>query len=727
MTATAAAVSERVKALPRPASYALGGAGVLVVWIVAAALLPSGAPVEIVLTGVVLGTVTALLAMGLILIYRTENIINFAYGSMGGVGGVLAVTLYLNGHWPYPLAALTGLAAGLVVGGLVEVLVVRRFKNASRLVLTVATIGLAQLLGAVQLYIPRMFDTSGLVGGFTTPFSKAGANIGVVRFTGDHILIVAAVPPVILALAWFLMRTDSGAAVRAAAENRERALLLGIPIQRLSTLVWIIAGGLAALTAILKAPFSGSVSTALGGPTLLLPALAAAVVARMESLPRAFWAGIGLGILDQVVFWNTQKASTMDLAFLIVILLALLLQRNVLSRAQAAAGGNWSLAGVIRPIPAELRRLPEIRAARVAFPGALLAAAIAAPHWVDPSDRLLLAAACVWGMVAVSLVVLTGWGGAISLGQFAIVGMGAVLTGNLLNRTGLDLFVILLLAGVTGGAVALLVGLPALRIKGLFLAVTTLAFAVALDSYFLSTTNFPGEIPGRVQRPILWQRWRLDGGTPMYYLTLAFLVLTLLTAYGVRKGRSGRGLVATKDNERAAAASALPVTSLKLTGFLFSGVIAGVAGGLYVLVVRGVGNGSFQPSMSLEVFSTAVIGGLGSVGGALFGVSLFRLLARLLSGEMRMLVSGAGLLFVLLALPGGLGQAAVSVRDRLLRLVADRRGIIVPSLVADKRAEAEHDDRPGDETALLAGALGHDRPAGSGEAVRDGEREEVPV
>src|SRR5581483_1804632 len=199
---------------------------------------------------------------------------------------------------------------------------------------------------------------------------------------------------------------------------------------------------------------------------------------------------------------------------------------------------------------------------------------------------------------------LTGWGGAISLGQFAIVGMGAVLTGNLLNRTGLDLFVILLLAGVTGGAVALLVGLPALRIKGLFLAVTTLAFAVALDSYFLSTTNFPGEIPGRVQRPILWQRWRLDGGTPMYYLTLAFLVLTLLTAYGVRKGRSGRGLVATKDNERAAAASALPVTSLKLTGFLFSGVIAGVAGGLYVLVVRGVGNGSFQPSMSLEVFST---------------------------------------------------------------------------------------------------------------------------
>ncbi|HEX2849407.1 MAG TPA: ABC transporter permease [Acidimicrobiales bacterium] len=710
MTAATLPLSARMKALPRGAVWGLSGFGVVALWLLANVLLPAGAPLGIVVTGIVLGTVTALLAMGLILIYRTDNIINFAYGSMGGVGGVLAVTLYLSAHLPYPLAALIGLAAGLLVGGLVEVLVVRRFKNASRLVLTVATIGLAQVLGAIQLFIPAMFKSSGLVGGFTTPLSGLGTSIGPVRFTGDHILIVAVVPPVILVLAWFLLKTDSGAAVRAAAENRERALLLGIPIHKLSTLVWIIAGGLAAMTAILKAPFSGSVSTALGGPTLLLPALAAATVAKMESLPRAFWAGIGLGILDQVVFWNTQKASTMDVAFLVVILVALLTQKNVLSRAQASGGANWSLAGVVRPIPAELRRLPEIRAARIAFPAVLFAFALLLPHLVDPSDRLLLAVACVWGMVGISLVVLTGWGGAISLGQFAIVGMGAVLTGNLLNRTGLDLFVILLLAGFTGAAIALLLGLPALRIKGLFLAVTTLAFAVALDSYFLSTTNFPKYIPGRIQRPILWQRFPLDSGIAMYYLTLVVLVLTMIAAYGVRRGRTGRALVATKDNERAAAASALPTTTLKLTGFLFSGVIAGVAGGLYVLVVRGVGNGSFLPSMSLEVFSTAVIGGLGSIGGALFGVTLFRFLSRVLSGEMRMLVSGAGLLFVLLVLPGGLGQAAVSLRDRLLRLVADRRGILVPSLVADKRAEeTEGEDRPADETALLAGALDDER------------------
>jgi branched-chain amino acid transport system permease protein len=300
-------------------------------------------------------------------------------------------------------------------------------------------------------------------------------------------------------------------------------------------------------------------------------------------------------------------------------------------------------------------------------------------------------------------VILTGWGGAISLGQFAIVGVGAVMTGNLLTRTNLDYFAILLIAGITGAILALLIGLPALRIRGLFLAVTTLAFAVALDSYFLNDTNFPSLLPGGIDRPILWQRFPLDRGITMYYLCLAFLVLSILAAVGVRKGRAGRALIATKDNERAAAASAVPTTSLKLTAFLFSGVVAGVAGGLYVVAVRAVGNGSFRPSLSLEVFSTAVIGGLGSIGGAVFGVTLFRFLGRILSGELRLIVSGAGLLFVLLVLPGGLGQAVIALRDRALRIVANRRGILVPSLVADKREDGE--DKPEDETGVIAGAL----------------------
>ena len=702
-------------------------------WPLAAAVLPDGAPIGVVLQGVVFGTVTALLAMGLILIYRSDSIVNFAYGSMGGVGAVLAVQLYLEAKFPYLLAALIGLLVGLAIGGLVELLVIRRFADSSRLVLTVATIGLAQVLGGIELLIPRFFGSAGLVGGFETPF-KFGFNIEPVRFTGDHLLIVASVPPVIAALAWFLLKTDAGAAVRAAAENRERALLLGIPIQKLSTLVWIISGGLAAFTAIMKAPFAGSVSTALGGPTLLLPALAAAVVAKMESLPRAFAAGIGLGILEQIVFWNTGKASTIDVAFLAVIIIALLTQKVTISRAQASGAGSWSLAGVLRPIPSELRALPEIRIARFVLPAIALLLAVLVPRGMDASDQILLSVAAVWGMVAVSLVVLTGWGGNISLGQFAIVGVGAIVAGNIATRWQLDLFVILLISGASGAAIALLIGLPALRIKGLFLAVSTLAFAVALDSFFLNPNNLPALVPGGIDRPILWERFDLENQLTMYYLCLTFLLFTIAAAMGVRRSRTGRVLVATKDNERASAAAAVPITRVKLTAFLFSGVIAGIAGGLYVYVVRAVGSGSFQPTLSLEVFSMAVIGGLGSIGGSLLGVFTFRFLERVLSGELRLIISGAGLLFVLLVLPGGLGQFVVAGRDRVLRIIANRRGIVVPSLVADKRsgdAPAERHEHAEDETAVLAGALDDEHVAAAAEIEAQlsagGDLEPVPT
>jgi branched-chain amino acid transport system permease protein len=303
------------------------------------------------------------------------------------------------------------------------------------------------------------------------------------------------------------------------------------------------------------------------------------------------------------------------------------------------------------------------------------------------------------------LVVLTGWGGHISLGQFAIVGVGAVVTGNLVLKANVDLFVCLLAAGAAGAVIALLVGLPALRIRGLFLAVTTLAFAVALDSYFLNPVHFRGWIPQSIDRPVLWKRFPLESERAIYYLCLAFLVLAVLVALGVRRARGGRVLLATRDNVRASGAMGVPTTASKLSAFVLAGVIAGVAGGLHVLVLHGVRVGSYQPVKSLEVFSMAVIGGLGSAGGALLGVFGLRLLQGI-SDAYRLLVTGAGLLFILLVLPGGLGQAVVMLRDRVLRKIAERRGILVPSLVADRR---EDDDSPEQESMLLAQALEDDR------------------
>lgn len=692
--------------------------GLFLAWRLGEAVLADGAPYPIVLQGVVFGTVNALLAIGLILTYRTNRIINFAYAAMGGVGGVLAVHLFLYWHWNYFLAAGAGVVVGLVIGGVTEVFIIRRFRNSSRLVLTVATIGLAQILGGIQLYIPQWFNSTqgGLEGAFKTPLTF-GVNLDPIRFTGDHMLIVAAVPPIMAALAWFLLRTDAGVAVRAAAENRDRAMLLGIPIQRLTTLVWILVGGLASLTFILKAPFGGAVSTALSNPTTaLLPALAAAVLARMESLPRAFAAGIGMGIVSEIVFWNTGKASTIDVAFLIVILAGLLLQKDVLSRAEVAGESTWSMADVVRRVPVELRQLPEIRAFKI---GALILGAMVfvfVPRGWEVADQILASTALIWAIIAVSLVVLTGWGGNISLGQFAIVGVGGVVAGNLIVNYNIDLFVVLALAGAAGGLTALLIGLPALRIRGLFLAVTTLAFAVALDSYFLNPDNFSGVIQTTIRRPTLFQRWPLEEYIDFYYLCLVFFVVTILIANRVRKTRSGRVLIATKDNDRAAAAAAVPTTTVRLTGFVFSGIIAGVAGGLYVVLIGGIGQGQYRPADSLEVFSMAVIGGLGSIGGVISGVFLFRWLQTVLSGDLKLIVTGAGLLFVLMIIPGGIAQVAMNVRDRALRRLAKNRGIYVPSLLEDKRLvsgeEALADEAP-DETGVIAGALGDSAEEGA--------------
>jgi len=667
--------------------------------------LQSKAPYGVLFIGTVQGTTTALLAMGLILIYRTNRFVNFSYAAMGALPGAFALGLHLEKGMPFFAALALAVVIGVVVGFLTELLI-RRFKGSSRLILTVASIGLAQIFGVISLLANKSIGFISLAGGFTIPLDLR-FTLDVKTMTGDEILIIAVVPGVIAGLAWFLLRTDAGVAIRAAAENEDRALLLGIPVYKLGRIVWMIAGGLAALTYVLQAPSSGvSPSVVSAGPAVLLPALAAAVVARLESLPMAFVAGIGLGMVDQLVRWNgTGTPSITTMFFLAVILVALLLQRASLSRAMNSESAAFSSEGVIKPVPLELRHLPEVRIAKAALWGFALLALVIVPLGWGPSNQLLAAIAVVWAMVAVSLVILTGWGGHISLGQFAIAGIGGLLAGNLLQRGDVDYFLVLLAAGAAGAITALVVGLPALRIRGLFLAVTTLAFAVALNSYVLNRDNFSSIIPGDVTRPILWERWNLEEGYPMYAVCLAFLLLSVLAARSIRGTRAGRVIIATRDNERAADSASVPTTRIKLAAFLVAGAIAGIAGGLHVGILHGLAQGTYSPEMSLEVFSTAVIGGLSSISGAIGGVLLFQWLASITAlGDIRPLLSGAGLLVVLLVFPGGLAQLACNLRDRVLRRIAERHDILVPSLVADKRVDDGQQKQ--EEEDLLRGALG---------------------
>ena len=300
-----------------------------------------------------------------------------------------------------------------------------------RLVLTVATLGLAQVLGGLELLLPaRLFKVeSPILGPFETPLTSTQFDIGPVLITGDHMLVAGVVPIVVIALALFLRRSLAGTAIRAAAENTDRARLLGVPVRNLTTLVWALAGALAALTFVLRAPFLGATPSAIAGPAVMLAALAAAVVARMESMPKAFAAAVVLGIIDQIVRWNTTSPELVDVVLFMVIVGSLLLQRGR-SRAHDSDGG-WRDADFIRPLAPAIASLRSVRAVKAAGLLALLAACVVIPIQVGPGSANTLSIMTIWAVVAVSLVVLTGWAGQISLGQFAIVGVGAIVAGNL--------------------------------------------------------------------------------------------------------------------------------------------------------------------------------------------------------------------------------------------------------------------------------------------------------
>ena len=694
------------------------GAAVAAAYVVLS--LPPGSPLRdwiplgVLVQGIVYGTSYALLAMGLILIYRTTRIVNFACGGMGAMPGAVTVGLFVAKGVSYWIAIIIGVLVGAATGALIEIVVIRRFARSSRLVLTVATIGLAQILGAVGLGIGIALGTDTLVGNIDTPLSGSWF-IRPYPLRGDHIFLLAIAPVVLAGLGWFLLRTNAGRAVRAAAENEERALLLGVQVRRLQTIVWALAGALATITFVTKVPFTGITPDPGLSASAILPGLAVAVIARFQSFPVALWAGIGLGIAEWTIRWNVTAESIFDVTFLVVILAALLLRRDNASRAETGES-SWDGAGNLKPIPAVLRRVPEVRVARFALSALGAVALVVIPLSAEPSTVVSMSFAAVWALVAVSLVVLTGWGGNISLGQFGIVGVGAMTAGELLLRWNVDLFVAVLAAIAVGAIAAVLIGLPALRIRGLYLAVTTIAFAVALDSYFLNPVNFPNLVPDRVLRPVLWKRFALESQWATFYVCLASLGLAVLVVRAVRRSRAGRVVLGTRDNERAAAAFAVPTARVKLQTFVLAGCLAGLAGALYVVVLGGAGQGTFKPNMSIEVFSFAVIGGLGSVSGAISGVCLFRLLdfvlAKYAAGSaatiLRLGLTGGGLLFILYFLPGGLWQFVHRQRDRYLRWVAARRGILVPSLLADRRVEADADpdaDRPEDETSVISGAL----------------------
>jgi branched-chain amino acid transport system permease protein len=700
--------------LGRAAAWA---AGLIVLWAVAARTLHRGVPPGIVLRGVVFGSLYALTAIGIVLIYRANRVINFAQAEFGSVAAVVAIEFTAHGL-PYGVAIPLGLLIAAAVGAIVELTIVRRFRKAPRLILAVATIGIAQVLAAISLIIPLVWEGPA-AHAFNTPFDVRFF-VAPEIFNGNHLVVLVAVPALLLAIAGFLRFTDYGIGIRAAAENADRAHLLGIPVPRLSTIVWITAGVLSALAAIMRVPLVGFASFASvsgAGNSLLLRTLAAAVIGRMENLPRVAAAAVAIGVFENVAVWNLPRTTVVDAMLVLVILVALLTQRGFFTRSAETGISSWKAIREVRPVPTELRHLPEVKWVFRGLGLALLALAALLPLRANPSQDEAAALVLIYAIVAISLLVLTGWAGHISLGQFALVGFGGATTALLYGRHGWDIFPAMLAGTVVAALVALVIGLPALRIRGPFLAVTTLAFAVTSATYFLAGRYFPWFIESHIDRPALLGRLPLQQEWQMYLLCLAGLVVVILGVRGLRRSFTGRALIAVRDNETAAEAATLPSTRLKLVAFVISGAIAGFAGALYVLHQRGLNTDSFNADVSIRLFSMVVIGGLGSLPGAVLGAVYVRGVEFFLPPAYALLASGAGILLLLLFLPEGLGGLVYAVRDAYLRRVARRRQLLVPSLVADRRIEEAEEARA--QVAIGTALGGFQRAAGGARAARE--------
>lgn len=642
-------------------------------------------PAGVLLRGVIIGLLGALIAVGMALIYRANRILNFAQSDLGGMPGALAVLLITFSGLNWFLAFGVGLTAAVVLGLVVELGIIRRFSRAPRLVLTVATIGLSQLLTVGALLLPKLWGERPNTFRIDVPV-ELRFEVAPIVFSANDLLALVIAPLAMAAVGLWLRYSAVGVAVRASAENADRANLLGIPVRRLQTVVWVVATVLSFVALFLRAGIVGLPFGSAFTFTLLLSALAALTLGRFTDLPAVALTAVALGVLEIAVDWNADNPLLIDPLIGLVIFVGLLLQRRGSTRAEQDQSSSWSAVDDVRPIPPEVRHLPEVRAARAAGVVAVAGVALVLPHLLGTEDSLKASAVLIFALVGLSVVILTGWAGQVSLGQMGFVGAGAAVTAVATEDWGLDLALALPLAGVAGALIALVVGLPALRLRGLFLAVTTLAFTLAMSSYFLNQEFFDWVPTGRIERPPLFGRIDLDSPTRIYYLVLAVLVLALIALRGVRASRTGRVLLALRENERAAQAFGVNATRVKLLAFALSGSVAAVAGGLLLEHQQAFTPALYGPFESVNVFIATVIGGLGTLAGGILGALFLRGAQWFLPTEWQALAAPVGVLLVLLVLPSGLGGLWFRGRDAALRWVAVRRGLLVPSLVADAAA-----------------------------------------
>ena len=606
--------------------------------------------------GLGIGAVYALLGNGLVLIYRGSGILNFAQGAYAMVGAYLFYELHDVHRQAFaPSFAIAAVAVGLV-GALTHLLVMRPLRQASPLARLIATLGiLAVLQGAATLrYGANLVEVP-------SSLPQGVIHWGSIAFSEDRLYLLGIAAAALTLALWAVTRfTTLGLVPSAVAENQRAAAALGWSPDLVATATWTLGAVLAAVAGILVVPLSGLAVSSL--TLVVVAAMAAALVSGFSSFPVTLAAGVVIGIVQSEMARYVQQPGWAD-AFPFLAIMAVLIVR-----------------GKTLPVRSHmLERLPGLGTgvvrARVIVP---LSLALGAAMLTFLPQNLTIAVnvQLTVAVILLSVIVVTGYTGQLSLAQFTLAGIGAYLAGRLVASLGWPLEAALP-AGVLGAAaVGVLFGIPALRTRGVNLAVVTLGLALTVQEVLFDNSNYTGGTAGTTVGPAKFFGLNLD---PILYpgryavFCLVWFVLAAVAVANVRRGRVGRRLVSVRANERAAASVGISVTAAKLYAFGLGAAIAGLGGVLLGFQNYAIVYTNFDALSSVNLVSEATIGGIGHVPGSLVGSGFATggvgsyILNRFASlDEWLGLIGGVAVLLTLLMNPEGVAGAAAKFPGRQL-------------------------------------------------------------
>ena len=600
------------------------------------------------LAGLGLGAIAALSGVGLLITYRMTGVFNVAHGAIA----MMAAYLYwqLTDQWgmsSWLAATLVLVVLAPAFGVLLERAMFRPLqrRHATRAESLVATIGLLVLLVGIA-YVVWGSQTRHPSSFFSSRVFHPGSLT--VHLDAISDLAVIAVSTTVLAVV--LRRTSLGTQIRAVVDRRELAELAGVDANRVAAIGWAIGCVFAALTGILLA---AQISLSPFGLTLVvLETFAMPVIAGLTSIPVAIAAGIALGIgQSEMNLWSPSDGQllsiwdTLNANLPVVLLLIALLVRVRLAESGGDAG---SMTGFARRRSAA----PSIR--RMAVQYGIAAVAMLVPLTFGDVELRQAQEIPALALIFVSIVAVTGYSGQISLGQAGYAGLGALFFAKV--SAGTPQLLALLVAALAAGVVGLLTGYPAIRRRGLFLALTTFAVGAFVSRFVFAQPYFTTGVD--VNRPSLFGL-SLQGDRAFYLFELAMLAFAFLVMYNLRTGPLGRSLVAIRDSEEGARSVGVDVRVLKVLIFTVSAMLAGLGGALLAQQQQAFNPNSFDPlGASLSWFAVVVVFGADSAVAAVVGAA-FIVFVNGVTGQDNAYLIPIGLMAAFLGrLPGGAAELA---------------------------------------------------------------------